>query len=55
LLVVASLVAGSLLGQPVLLSYVETGSMAPTMEPGKGFVAVPWVTDGFVKAGHIAI
>ncbi|WP_439027427.1 signal peptidase I [Haloarchaeobius sp. DT45] len=39
--VVVSLLAGSLLGQPVLLSYVETGSMQPTMDPGDGFVAVP--------------
>ncbi|OSO90460.1 hypothetical protein B9H04_17005, partial [Halorubrum ezzemoulense DSM 17463] len=40
-LVVVSLVVGQLLGQPVLLSYVETGSMQPTLAPGDGFVAVP--------------
>jgi signal peptidase len=25
---------GQFLGQPVLLAFVETGSMSPTMEPG---------------------
>ncbi len=32
--VVLSLVVGQALGTPAGLSYVETGSMAPTMEPG---------------------
>jgi len=40
-LVVCSLVVGQLLGQPVLLSFVETGSMQPTLDPGDGFVAIP--------------
>jgi hypothetical protein len=35
-LVVLSLVASSLLGQPVLLSYVEAGSMEPTLAPATG-------------------
>lgn len=35
------LVAGQLLGQPVLLGFVETGSMEPTLAPGDGFVAIP--------------
>ena len=43
LIVVAALAlgAGQLLGQPVGLSYVETGSMEPTLEPGDGFISVP--------------
>ncbi|WP_336021592.1 signal peptidase I [Halobellus salinisoli] len=41
LLAAGSLVFGQLLGQPILLAYVETGSMSPTMEPGDGFVAIP--------------
>jgi signal peptidase len=41
LVLVAVLVgAGSVLGQPILLSYVETGSMEPTLEPGDGFAAI---------------
>jgi signal peptidase len=53
ILVVVSLVAGQLLGYPVLLSYVETGSMAPTMEPGDGFVAVPAPIAGEVAEGDV--
>lgn len=52
-LVVVSLVAGQILGYPVLLSYVETGSMAPTMEPGDGFVAVPEPVAGEVEEGDV--
>jgi signal peptidase len=40
-LLVATLVAGDALGQPVLVGYVETGSMAPQLQPGDGFLAVP--------------
>jgi signal peptidase len=39
-ILVFSLVLGVVLGQPVLLSYVETGSMEPTLNPGDRFVAV---------------
>jgi signal peptidase len=53
ILVVVSLLAGQFLGQPVLLSYVETGSMAPTMEPGDGFVAVPSAVAGEVEEGDV--
>ncbi len=35
------LVAGQLLGQPLVFGYVETGSMAPTLDPGDGFIALP--------------
>jgi signal peptidase len=51
--VVLSLVAGQALGTPVLLSYVETGSMAPTMEPGDGFVAVPAAVTGPPEPGDV--
>lgn len=55
LLVVAvvSLVLGQVAGQPVLLGYVETGSMAPTMEPGDGFVAVPAALAGEPEPGDV--
>jgi len=56
LLVVAavlSLVVGQLLGQPVLLAFVETGSMAPTMEPGDGFVAIPAQLTGPPEEGDV--
>lgn len=50
---VVSLFLGQLLGQPVLLAFVETGSMAPTMEPGDGFIAVPMAIAGPVDAGDV--
>jgi signal peptidase len=52
--VVLSLVVGQVLGQPVLLSYVETGSMEPTLEPGDGFVAVPTADDD-VEEGDVVV
>jgi signal peptidase len=53
--VIVSLLVGQLLGQPVLLSYVETGSMSPTMEPGDGFVAVPSAVAGEVGTGDVVV
>lgn len=50
-----ALVAGSVLGQPVLLSFVETGSMEPTLEPGDGFVAVPAPVAGDVETGDVVV
>lgn len=50
---VVSLLAGQVLGQPVLLSYVETGSMEPTMEPGDGFIAVPAAIAGEPDEGDV--
>lgn len=48
-----SLFLGQALGQPVLLSYVETGSMAPTLSPGDGFVAIPAALAGPVERGDV--
>lgn len=50
---VLSLLIGSVLGQPLLLSYVETGSMSPTLNPGDGFVAVPTQLAGPVEEGDV--
>lgn len=54
-LIVLSLVAGSILGQPVLLSYVETGSMSPTLEPGDGFIAIPAQLAGPIHEGDVVV
>ena len=54
-LFVASLLFGQVLGQPVLLSFVETGSMAPTLEPGDGFVAIPAGLAGPVEEGDVVV
>ncbi|MFW5911463.1 MAG: signal peptidase I [Halolamina sp.] len=54
-LVVVSLLLGQVLGTPVLLGYVETGSMEPTLEPGDGFVAVPTAVAGDVDDGDVIV
>ena len=51
--VVVALIAGQLLGQPVLLAFVETGSMSPTLEPGDGFVALPAQFAGPIEKGDV--
>jgi len=48
-----SLVAGELLGQPLLIGYVETGSMEPTLEVGDGFIAMPTIIAGDVGEGDV--
>jgi signal peptidase len=50
---VVSLLLGQLLGQPVLLGFVETGSMEPTLSPGDGFVALPPALTGGVAVGDV--
>ncbi|WP_411967561.1 signal peptidase I [Haloferax sp. YSSS75] len=49
------LVAGQLLGQPVLIGFVTTGSMQSTLNPGDGFVAVPQALAGPVEAGDVVV
>lgn len=53
--VLVSLLAGAALGQPILLSFVETGSMEPTMEPGDGFIAVPAPVAGDIEQGDVVV
>lgn len=45
--------AGQVLGHPVVVSFVETGSMAPTLSPGDGFVAIPPALAGPVGPGDV--
>lgn len=52
---VLSVLVGQLLGQPILLSYVATGSMAPTLHPGDGFVAVPAAIAGEPEVGDVVV
>lgn len=52
---IGALVVGSLLGQPVLLGYVETGSMEPTLSAGDGFVAIPAAVAGPVQTGDVVV
>ncbi|QIB75504.1 signal peptidase I [Halogeometricum borinquense] len=52
---VGAMLFGQVLGQPVLLGYVETGSMEPTMEPGDGFIAVPAVFTPPPEPGDVVV
>lgn len=53
IVVVAALVVGQVLGTPAVFGYVETGSMAPTMDAGDGFVAVPAALAGSPSEGDV--
>jgi len=53
--VVLALVMGQVLGQPILLSFVETGSMEPTLDTGDGFVAVPTELAGEINEGDVVV
>jgi len=55
LIAVLSLAVGNAIGQPILLSYVETGSMDPTLNPGDGFVAVPQAASGDIEEGDVIV
>lgn len=52
---ICSLAAGQLLGQPVLLGYVTSESMEPTIDAGDGFVAVPEPLAGDVDTGDVVV
>lgn len=53
--VLVSLVAGHLLGYPVLLGHVESESMEPTLKEGDGFIAVPTALAGDVGEGDVVV
>jgi len=53
--VVVALIAGQLLGQPLLLSYVTSGSMEPTIDAGDGFVAIPPELAGEIGEGDVVV
>ena len=54
-LLLVAMLAGSVLGQPIVLGYVETESMSPTLEPGDGFVALPPSLAGGVEPGDVVV
>ena len=53
--VIVALIVGQALGQPLLLSYVTTGSMEDTMQPGDGFVALPPELAGSIGTGDVVV
>jgi len=52
-LIALALVVGQIMGQPLLIGYVETGSMEPTLEIGDGFVAIPTILADDVGEGDV--
>jgi signal peptidase len=52
-LVLVSLVLGQVFGQPVLLTYVDSGSMEPTIAEGDGFLTVPAAVTGPPADGDV--
>lgn len=52
---VAIVAIGHFMGTPVLLSYVETGSMEPEIEAGDGFVVLPAELAGSPSEGSVVI
>ncbi|WP_136689530.1 signal peptidase I [Halorhabdus amylolytica] len=48
-----AMVTSQILGQPVLLGYVTTGSMEPTLNAGDGFVAIPAAIAGPIETGDV--
>jgi len=53
--VVLSLVIGHLLGTPILVGYVTSDSMEPTIDQGDGFVSIPQPLAGDVEEGDVIV
>jgi len=53
--VVLALVVGQLLGTPILLGYVTSDSMEPTIDEGDGFVAIPHPLAGDPQEGDVIV
>lgn len=53
--VLLSVVLGHLLGVPVLLATVDSGSMEPTLSTGDGFVAIPATIAGSPGVGDVVV
>lgn len=55
ILAVVAIMVGQFIGQPVLLAYVTSGSMEPTISAGDGYVVLPSVVTGPVETGDIIV
>ena len=53
--VVLALLVGQAVGQPVLLGYVTSDSMEPTISEGDGFVTVPAFVTGEPEEGDVVV
>lgn len=52
---IVGMLAGPLLGQPVVVGYVTTESMEPTISAGDGFVVVPSFLAGEPEVGDVVV
>lgn len=52
-LLIVAMLLGQQLGQPIVLGFVVTGSMSPTLEPGDGFVALPPAVAGDIEQDDV--
>jgi signal peptidase len=50
-----ALIVGPLIGQPVLLSFVTSESMEPTIDTGEAFVTIPGIVAGDVEVGDVVV
>lgn len=55
IILLISPVLGQFIGYPVFLSYVETESMQPSMDPNDGFVAIPSYFVGSIENGDVIV
>lgn len=53
ILLLVSILASQLFGFPPPISYVETNSMEPQLEPGDGFIGVPKPVAGDISEGDV--
>jgi len=50
---VVAVIVGQVVGQPVLIGFVISGSMQPALAPGDGFVAIPSAIAGDIQEGDV--
>lgn len=54
-LAVVAIAVGQFIGQPVLLAYVTSDSMEPTLSTGDGYIVLPSAVTGSVEEGDIIV
>lgn len=54
-LMILALLVSTFAGQPFVIGFVETDSMAPTLDPGDGFIAIPDAIAGDISEGDVIV
>lgn len=55
ILAVVAITIGQFIGQPVLLAYVTSDSMEPTLSTGDGYVVLPSIVTGPAETGDVIV